>query len=148
MASQFAKKFPKTIANTAKKAEEYARGIFTGGTLFEELGFYYVGPIDGHNLSHLIPVLKNLKESELPGPVLLHAVTVKGKGYEPAEKSTHRYHGVASFDVSSGEQNKGTSNAPAYTKVFAENLIKHANVDDKIVGLTGAMPSLFGRTTW
>jgi len=135
-----AEKLPHPIEMAAKRAEEYARGMFTGGTLFEELGFYYVGPIDGHNLSHLIPVLKNLKESELPGPVLLHAVTVKGKGYEPAEKSTHRYHGVASFDVSSGEQNKGTSNAPAYTKVFAENLIKHANVDDKIVGLTGAMP--------
>ena len=137
---EIAEKLPHPIEMAAKRAEEYARGMFTGGTLFEELGFYYVGPIDGHNLSHLIPVLKNLKESELPGPVLLHAVTVKGKGYEPAEKSTHRYHGVASFDVSSGEQNKGTSNAPAYTKVFAENLIKHANVDDKIVGLTGAMP--------
>lgn len=137
---EIAEKLPHPIEMAAKRAEEYARGMFTGGTLFEELGFYYVGPIDGHNLSHLIPVLKNLKESELPGPVLLHAVTVKGKGYEPAEKSTHRYHGVASFDVSSGEQNKGQSNAPAYTKVFAENLIKHANVDDKIVGLTGAMP--------
>ena len=137
---EIAEKLPHPIEMAAKRAEEYARGMFTGGTLFEELGFYYVGPIDGHNLSHLIPVLKNLKESELPGPVLLHAVTVKGKGYEPAEKSTHRYHGVASFDVSSGEQNKGKSNAPAYTKVFAENLIKHANVDDKIVGLTGAMP--------
>lgn len=137
---EIAEKLPHPIEMAAKRAEEYARGMFTGGTLFEELGFYYVGPIDGHNLSHLIPVLKNLKESELPGPVLLHAVTVKGKGYEPAENSTHRYHGVASFDVSSGEQNKGISNAPAYTKVFAENLIKHANMDDKIVGLTGAMP--------
>ena len=137
---EIAEKLPHPIEMAAKRAEEYARGMFTGGTLFEELGFYYVGPIDGHNLSHLIPVLKNLKECELPGPVLLHAVTVKGKGYEPAENSTHRYHGVASFDVSSGEQNKGTSNAPAYTKVFAENLIKHANTDDKIVGLTGAMP--------
>ena len=137
---EIAEKLPHPIEMAAKRAEEYARGMFTGGTLFEELGFYYVGPIDGHNLSHLIPVLKNLKESELPGPVLLHAVTVKGKGYEPAENSTHRYHGVASFDVSSGEQNKGTSNAPAYTKVFAESLIKHANIDDKIVGLTGAMP--------
>jgi 1-deoxy-D-xylulose-5-phosphate synthase len=135
-----AEKLPHPIEMAAKRAEEYARGMFTGGTLFEELGFYYVGPIDGHNLDHLIPVLKNLKESELPGPVLLHAVTVKGKGYEPAEKSTHRYHGVASFDVNSGEQKKGTSNAPAYTKVFAESLIKHANIDDKVVGLTGAMP--------
>jgi 1-deoxy-D-xylulose-5-phosphate synthase len=135
-----AEKLPHPIEMAAKRAEEYARGMFTGGTLFEELGFYYVGPIDGHNLDHLIPVLKNLKESELPGPVLLHAVTIKGKGYEPAEKSTHRYHGVASFDVNSGEQKKGTSNAPAYTKVFAESLIKHANIDDKVVGLTGAMP--------
>jgi len=135
-----AEKLPHPIEMAAKRAEEYARGMFTGGTLFEELGFYYVGPIDGHNLDHLIPVLKNLKESELPGPVLLHAVTIKGKGYEPAEKSTHRYHGVASFDINSGEQNKGTSNAPAYTKVFAESLIKHANIDDKVVGLTGAMP--------
>ncbi|MBO43783.1 MAG: 1-deoxy-D-xylulose-5-phosphate synthase [Rhodospirillaceae bacterium] len=135
-----AEKLPHPIEMAAKRAEEYARGMFTGGTLFEELGFYYVGPIDGHNLDHLIPVLKNLKESELPGPVLLHAVTIKGKGYEPAEKSTHRYHGVASFDVNSGEQKKGTSNAPAYTKVFAESLIKHANIDEKVVGLTGAMP--------
>ena len=135
-----AEKLPHPIEMAAKRAEEYARGMFTGGTLFEELGFYYVGPIDGHNLDHLIPVLKNLKESELPGPVLLHAVTIKGKGYEPAEKSTHRYHGVASFDINSGEQKKGTSNAPAYTKVFAESLIKHANIDDKVVGLTGAMP--------
>ena len=135
-----AEKLPHPIEMAAKRAEEYARGMFTGGTLFEELGFYYVGPIDGHNLDHLIPVLKNLKESELPGPVLLHAVTVKGKGYDPAEKSTHRYHGVASFDVNSGEQKKGTSNAPAYTKVFAESLIKHADIDDKVVGLTGAMP--------
>ena len=135
-----AEKLPHPIEMAAKRAEEYARGMFTGGTLFEELGFYYVGPIDGHNLDHLIPVLKNLKESELPGPVLLHAVTIKGKGYEPAEKSTHRYHGVASFDINSGEQNKGTSNAPAYTKVFAESLIKHANIDEKVVGLTGAMP--------
>ena len=103
---EIAEKLPHPIEMAAKRAEEYARGMFTGGTLFEELGFYYVGPIDGHNLSHLIPVLRNLKESELPGPVLLHAVTVKGKGYEPAENSTHRYHVVASFDVSSGEQNK------------------------------------------
>ena len=137
---EIAEKLPQPIEMAAKRAEEYARGLFTGGTLFEELGFYYVGPIDGHNLSHLVPILRNLKESELPGPVLLHAVTVKGKGYEPAENSTHRYHGVASFDVTSGEQNKGVSNAPAYTKVFAESLIKHANQDDKIVGLTGAMP--------
>jgi 1-deoxy-D-xylulose-5-phosphate synthase len=135
-----AEKLPHPIEMAAKRAEEYARGLFTGGTLFEELGFYYVGPIDGHNLDHLVPVLKNLKESDLPGPVLLHAVTVKGKGYEPAEKSTHRYHGVASFDVESGTQKKGTSNAPSYTKVFADSLIKHANIDDKIVGLTGAMP--------
>jgi len=135
-----AEKLPHPIEMAAKRAEEYARGMFTGGTLFEELGFYYVGPIDGHNLDHLVPVLKNLKESDLPGPVLLHAVTVKGKGYEPAEKSTHRYHGVASFDVESGTQKKGTSNAPSYTKVFADSLIKHANIDDKIVGLTGAMP--------
>jgi 1-deoxy-D-xylulose-5-phosphate synthase len=135
-----AEKLPHPIEMAAKRAENYARGLFTGGTLFEELGFYYVGPIDGHNLDHLVPVLKNLKESELPGPVLLHAVTVKGKGYDPAENSTHRYHGVAKFDVASGEQHKGISNAPSYTKVFAENLIKHADIDDKVVGLTGAMP--------
>jgi 1-deoxy-D-xylulose-5-phosphate synthase len=135
-----AERLPHQLELAAKRAEEYARGLFTGGTLFEELGFYYVGPVDGHNMDQLIPVLKNLRDSDLPGPVLLHAVTVKGKGYEPAEKSDDKYHGVASFNVVTGAQDKGTSNAPSYTKVYAQSLIQEARDDDKIVAVTAAMP--------
>ncbi len=136
-----ANKFPKSVEQAAKKAEEYARGMVTGGTLFEELGFYYVGPIDGHNLEHLIPILKNVRDDTESGPILIHCVTQKGKGYDPAEKSDDRYHGVGKFDVITGAQQKGISNAPSYTKVFAQSLIKEAEKDDRICTITAAMPS-------
>ena len=136
-----AHKFPKSVETAAKRAEEYARGMVTGGTLFEELGFYYVGPIDGHNIDHLLPILKNVRDDEMQGPILIHCVTQKGKGYDPAEKSDDKYHGVSKFDVITGAQQKGRSNAPAYTKVFAESLIKEAEKDDRICAVTAAMPS-------
>ncbi len=136
-----ATKFPKSVEQAAKKAEEYARGMVTGGTLFEELGFYYVGPIDGHNLDHLLPILKNVRDDNLQGPILIHCVTQKGKGYEPAENSADKYHGVSKFDIVTGAQHKGVSNAPSYTKVFAQSLIKHAEIDDRICAITAAMPS-------
>jgi len=150
LGKDIAEKLPHPMEIAAKRAEEYARGMVTGGTLFEELGFYYMGPIDGHNMDHLIPVLKNLRDSDIPGPVLLHAVTVKGKGYAPAEDSADKYHGVSKFDVITGAQHKGTSNAPSYTKVYANELIKQANEDDRIVAVTAAMPDgtgldLFGK---
>jgi len=137
---QLAHKMPKGLEKKAQRVEEYARGFLTGGTLFEELGFYYVGPIDGHNLDHLIPVLKNVRDAK-QGPILVHVVTQKGKGYEPAEKSADKYHGVVKFDVVTGVQAKAKSNAPQFTKVFAESLIKEARKDDKIVAVTAAMPS-------
>lgn len=137
---QLAKRLPNAIYKQLAKAEEYGRGMVTGGTLFEELGFYYVGPIDGHNLDQLVPVLENVRDMK-EGPVLVHVVTRKGAGYPPAEESADKYHGVAKFDVVSGEQKKGTPNAPAYQKVFAKTLIKEAERDDKIVGITAAMPS-------
>lgn len=137
---QLAKRLPKAIYKQLAKAEEYGRGMFTGGTLFEELGFYYVGPIDGHNLDQLVPVLENVRDMP-DGPVLVHVVTRKGAGYPPAEESADKYHGVAKFDVVSGKQQKGTPNAPAYQKVFAKTLIKEAERDDKIIGITAAMPS-------
>jgi 1-deoxy-D-xylulose-5-phosphate synthase len=140
LGQEVAEKLPHPIEVAAKRAEEYARGMFTGGTLFEELGFYYVGPIDGHNMDQLVPVLKNLRDTDLPGPVLLHAVTVKGKGYDPAEKSDDKYHGVGTFNVVTGAQDKGKSNAPSYTKVYAESLIKEAQEDDTICAITAAMP--------
>ncbi|WP_112663217.1 1-deoxy-D-xylulose-5-phosphate synthase [Microvirga flavescens] len=139
-AKQLAKKLPKFFYNKAAKAEEFARGFWTGGTMFEELGFYYVGPIDGHNLDHLLPILKNVRDSET-GPILVHVVTQKGKGYAPAEASADKYHGVVTFDVVTGAQAKPKANAPSYTKVFGESLIKHAREDDKIVAITAAMPS-------
>lgn len=139
VAKHIAEKFPKSFEKTARRAEEFARGMATGGTLFEELGFYYVGPIDGHNLDHLLPVLKNVRDAK-EGPILIHVVTQKGKGYEPAEKSSDKYHGVSKFDVITGAQAKAPSNAPSYTKVFAGSLIKHAEKDDKIVAITAAMP--------
>jgi len=135
-----AHKFPKFIEEKAMRVEEYARGFLSGGTLFEELGFYYVGPIDGHNLDHLLPVLKNVRDAE-EGPILVHVVTQKGKGYAPAEQSADKYHGVVKFDVATGQQTKAKSNAPSYQKVFGESLIKEAAKDDKIVGITAAMPS-------
>jgi 1-deoxy-D-xylulose-5-phosphate synthase len=137
---QLAKRLPKAVYKQLAKAEEYGRGMFTGGTLFEELGFYYVGPIDGHNLDQLVPVLENVRDME-EGPVLVHVVTRKGAGYPPAEESADKYHGVAKFDVVSGKQKKGTPNAPAYQKVFAKALIKEAETDDRIIGITAAMPS-------
>ncbi len=136
---QIAKRMPKSIEEKALRVEEYARGFLTGGTLFEELGFYYVGPIDGHNLDHLVPVLRNVRDAE-NGPILVHIVTQKGKGYEPAEKSADKYHGVVKFDVATGKQAKAKSNAPSYTKVFGESLVKEAHKDDKIVAITAAMP--------
>ena len=139
-ASQIAKKLPKKIASTAKKAEEYARGFFTGGTLFEELGFYYIGPIDGHNLNHLLPILKNARDHSKKGPVLIHVVTQKGKGYHHAEKSEDKFHGVGKFDVITGEQKKSNTNK-SYTSIFAETLINLAKKDRKICAITAAMPS-------
>ena len=146
---QIASIFPDSIEKRAKRAEEYARGMATGGTLFEELGFYYVGPIDGHNLDQLLPVLKNVRDAK-NGPVLVHVVTKKGKGYPPAEASADKYHGVSKFDVVTGTQVKATPNAPSYTKVFANSLIKEARKDDRIVAVSAAMPSgtgldLFGK---
>ncbi len=148
-AKQLAAKLPKFFYDKAKKTEEYARGFWTGGTMFEELGFYYVGPIDGHNLDHLLPVLKNVRDQQ-PGPVLVHVVTKKGKGYQPAEASDDKYHGVNTFDVITGKQAKPKANAPSYTRVFAESLIREAEKDEKIVAITAAMPSgtgldLFGQ---
>ncbi|HTT96557.1 MAG TPA: 1-deoxy-D-xylulose-5-phosphate synthase [Rhizomicrobium sp.] len=131
---------PKPMEKGAKRAEEYARGMVTGGTLFEELGFYYVGPIDGHNLEHLIPVLENVRDAE-NGPILVHVVTKKGKGYAPAEASADKYHGVVKFDVITGEQKKSNSKAPSYQKVFGESLIAEAKKDKRIVAITAAMPS-------
>jgi 1-deoxy-D-xylulose-5-phosphate synthase len=141
LAREMAKKFPRSIETAARRAEEYARGMVTGGTLFEELGFFYVGPIDGHNLDHLLPVLKNVRDSAEPGPVLIHVVTQKGYGYEPAEKSSDKFHGVGKFNVITGEQQKGKAGAPSYTSVFADALVAEAEKDDKIVGITAAMPS-------
>ncbi|MGH7003822.1 MAG: 1-deoxy-D-xylulose-5-phosphate synthase, partial [Alphaproteobacteria bacterium] len=136
-----ADKFPRPLRKAAERAEEYARGLLTGGTLFEELGFYYVGPIDGHNLDHLVPVLKNVRDDKEGGPILVHVVTQKGKGYPPAESSSDKYHGVNKFDVITGQQVKAPANAPSYTKVFAEALIKEAKKDERIVAITAAMPS-------
>ncbi|WP_367281136.1 1-deoxy-D-xylulose-5-phosphate synthase [Sneathiella sp.] len=139
LAKQVASLLPDPLERTARRAEEFARGMVTGGTLFEELGFYYVGPIDGHNLEHLIPVLKNARESKY-GPILIHCVTQKGKGYPPAEEAADKYHGVSKFDVITGAQAKSKPNAPSYTKVFAQSLIEEARHDDKIVAVTAAMP--------
>ena len=141
LAKTMAKKFPKSFQNIAAKADEYMRGMVTGGTLFEELGFFYVGPIDGHNLDHLLPVLRNLESAEWDGPVFLHVVTKKGYGYEPAEKSEDKYHGVGKFNVVTGEQVKSSSKVPSYTKVFANSLIKQAKKDKNVVAVTAAMPS-------
>ncbi|RYB06046.1 1-deoxy-D-xylulose-5-phosphate synthase [Lichenibacterium ramalinae] len=146
---QLAAHLPKFFYDKARRTEEYARGFFTGGTLFEELGFYYVGPIDGHNLDQLLPVLRNVRD-EAQGPVLIHVVTQKGKGYAPAEASADKYHGVSTFDVITGTQAKPKANAPAYQRVFGESLIKEADRDDKVVAITAAMPSgtgidLFGQ---
>jgi 1-deoxy-D-xylulose-5-phosphate synthase len=140
LGKRFARRLPKFVADSAQRAEEFARGFWTGGTLFEELGFFYVGPIDGHNLDHLLPVLRNVRDAK-NGPILVHVVTKKGKGYPPAEASDDKYHGVVKFDVSTGAQSKSKSTAPAYTKVFAQSLINEARKDPRIVAITAAMPS-------
>jgi len=132
---------PRYFRDKAKLTEEFARSFWTGGTMFEELGFYYVGPIDGHNLDHLLPVLRNVRDTQNGAPILVHVVTQKGKGYAPAEESDDKYHGVAKFDVVTGKQAKAATNAPGYTRVFAESLIKEAEKDDRIVAITAAMPS-------
>ncbi|WP_078707124.1 1-deoxy-D-xylulose-5-phosphate synthase [Consotaella salsifontis] len=131
---------PGAVRQGARRTEELTRSLFTGGTLFEELGFYYVGPIDGHDLNHLLPVLKNVRDAK-NGPILVHVVTKKGKGYQPAEHSEDKYHGVSKFDVITGTQAKSKANAPTYTGVFAESLLKEAAEDDKIVAITAAMPA-------
>src|SRR2546421_8809995 len=140
MVKKLAKQLPPFLEQRAVAMEEYARGLVNGGTLFDELGFFYVGPIDGHNIQHLLPVLENVREAR-NGPFLVHVVTQKGKGYPPAESSADKYHGVVKFDVATGAQAKAKSNAPSYTKVFGESLIKEARKDEKIVVITAAMPS-------
>jgi len=139
-AKYLAHKMPKSWERRAARAEEYTRGLWTGGTLFEELGFYYVGPIDGHNFDHLLPVLRNVRDAE-GGPILVHVVTQKGKGYGPAEVSADKFHGVGKFDVITGTQEKATGKPPSFTKVFANALMAQAEKDDKIVAITAAMPS-------
>jgi 1-deoxy-D-xylulose-5-phosphate synthase len=138
---QLTRQLPEKIDRAITRAVEHARGYVTGGTLFEELGFYYVGPIDGHNLDQLLPVLKNVRDTDVGGPVLIHVITQKGKGYEPAESADDKYHGVNTFDVVTGTQSKPKANAPSYTRVFADALIKAAREDDKIVAVTAAMPT-------
>jgi 1-deoxy-D-xylulose-5-phosphate synthase len=133
--------FSKRFAEKTGKAEDLLKGLVTGGTLFSELGFYYIGPVDGHDVDNLVQVLENVKNSKHKGPVLIHAITQKGKGYKHAEESGDKYHGVSKFNVKTGEQAKSKSNTPSYTKIFAETLVKHAEQDTKIIVITGAMPS-------
>ncbi|MBU1176091.1 MAG: 1-deoxy-D-xylulose-5-phosphate synthase, partial [Alphaproteobacteria bacterium] len=146
-AKTIADRLPPFLRRKARQTEEYTRAFFTGGTLFEELGFYYVGPIDGHNLDHLLPVLHNIRETE-GGPFLVHVVTQKGKGYGPAEASADKYHGVSKFNVVTGAQAKPVSNAPSYTSVFAQSLVSEAERDDRIVAVTAAMPAGTGLDTF
>ena len=146
-AKQLAAHLPKFMQDKARKTEEYARGFWAGGSLFEELGFYYVGPIDGHNLDHLLPIMQNVRDTD-KGPILLHVVTQKGKGYHPAENSADKYHGVGRFNIITGEKEKAKANAPSYTGTFAHSLIKEAEKDDKIVAVTAAMPSGTGLDTF
>ena len=141
MMARLAKRFPAPLERAARRADEYARGLLTGGTLFEELGFYYVGPVDGHDLDHLLPILRNLRDTDHQGPILLHVVTQKGKGYAPAESSPDKYHGVVKFNVVTGEQAKAPPGPPSFTKVFANALIAEAEADDGIVAINAAMPS-------
>jgi 1-deoxy-D-xylulose-5-phosphate synthase len=141
LAARMAKRFPRGIERTARRAEEYARGILTGGTLFEELGFYYLGPIDGHNLDHLLPVLRNARDAEDAGPILIHAITKKGHGYAPAEASPDKYHGVQKFNIVTGEQARAPKGPPSYTSVFADALIAEAEADPRVVAITAAMPA-------
>lgn len=141
MAKDVASHLPKRLETAARRVEEFARGMVTGGTLFEELGFFYVGPVDGHDLNHLIPVLKNVRDRAESGPILLHVVTQKGRGYAPAEASADKFHGVNKFDVVTGIQQKAKSAIPTYTKVFGESLVAEAKKDDHIVAITAAMPA-------
>jgi len=140
IAKRIARRLPRPLHDAARKSDEFARGMAMGGTLFEQLGFYYVGPIDGHNLDHLIPVLENVRDAS-EGPILIHVVTQKGKGYAPAEASADKYHGVQKFDVVSGKQDKGPAGPPAYQNVFADQLIREARTDERICAITAAMPS-------
>src|SRR5215471_13867090 len=141
LGSSFARVLPRPLEKAAKRAEEFARGFVAGGTLFEELGFYYVGPVDGHNLDHLLPILKNARDSQLDKPILVHVVTKKGHGYPPAEAAADKYHGVVKFDVATGAQVKGKAGAPSYTSVYAKALIAEAEADARVVAITAAMPS-------
>jgi 1-deoxy-D-xylulose-5-phosphate synthase len=141
MMARLAKRFPAPLERAARRADEYARGLLTGGTLFEELGFYYVGPVDGHDLDHLLPILRNLRDTDHQGPILLHVVTQKGKGYAPAESSPDKYHGVVKFNVITGEQAKAPPGPPSFTKVFANALIAEAEADESIVAINAAMPT-------
>ncbi len=141
IAGGVARHLPKRLEIMARRAEELARSFVTGGTLFEEMGFYYIGPIDGHNLDHLLPVLKNVRDSKDTSPVLIHVVTEKGHGYLPAETADDKFHSVSKFEVVSGTQAKSSSKAPSYTSVFAKSLIREAEADDRIVAITAAMPS-------
>jgi 1-deoxy-D-xylulose-5-phosphate synthase len=141
MMARLAKRFPAPLERAARRADEYARGLLTGGTLFEELGFYYVGPVDGHDLDHLLPILRNLRDRDQQGPILLHVVTQKGKGYAPAESAPDKYHGVVKFNVVTGEQAKAPPGPPSFTKVFANGLIAEAEADERIVAINAAMPS-------
>ena len=141
MMARLAKRFPAPLERAARRADEYARGLLTGGTLFEELGFYYVGPVDGHDLDHLLPILRNLRDTDHQGPILLHVVTQKGKGYAPAESAPDKYHGVVKFNVITGEQAKAPPGPPSFTKVFANALIAEAEANEGIVAINAAMPS-------
>ncbi|GBD56888.1 1-deoxy-D-xylulose-5-phosphate synthase [Gluconobacter wancherniae] len=141
LAGKVAKKLPSRIERTAKRAEEYARGMITGGTLFEELGFYYVGPVDGHDMNQLVPILRNLRDADDQGPILLHVITEKGRGYKPAEAAGDKYHAVSKFNVVTGEQKKAPAGPPSYTSVFAQELLRRAETDDKLIAVTAAMPS-------
>ncbi|MGX7346498.1 1-deoxy-D-xylulose-5-phosphate synthase [Acetobacter pasteurianus] len=140
LAGKFVKKLPAPVERTARKADEYARGMITGGTLFEELGFYYVGPVDGHDLPQLVSILRNLRDTD-NGPIMLHVITEKGHGYQPAEKAGDKYHAVAKFNVVTGEQKKGPAGPPSYTSVFSRELTRRAATDNKIAAITAAMPS-------
>lgn len=141
LAGKVAKRLPGKIERTAKRAEEYARGMITGGTLFEELGFYYVGPVNGHDMSQLVPILRNLRDADDQGPILLHIITEKGRGYKPAEAAGDKYHAVSKFNVVTGEQKKAPAGPPSYTSIFSRELMRRAKTDDKLVTITAAMPS-------
>jgi 1-deoxy-D-xylulose-5-phosphate synthase len=141
IAKQLAKRFPRSFQAMARRADEYARGIVLGGTLFEELGFYYVGPIDGHNIDTLVPILQNIRDADQLGPILMHVVTEKGKGHPFRKQDAEKYHSVSKFDTSTGEQHKSTANAPSFTSVFSRTLVDIATKDEKIVAITAAMPS-------